>query len=456
MVDYLQNREYYAIFWEMRVGKSPTILTHLRNLYKRGLCKKFFILAPPSAIPDWLEHIQHWFPEMLMCCYSGNKEVFNVWNRQTEGLYLCSSALVTGNSKKTRTRIRAKDFRDCDVAVIDESHYIKNYKAGRTSFALSLSKVAKYRYALTGTPIGGSEVDYYTQMKFLHPDIFDDMSLTEFRRTYFYQTFDQSPQGDFDEDYREDFEKRLRSASSSLRLADVREFLPEDTSVPIEIEASGEQLDMIEKLRQDFLVEYEDKEITAVNAGAEIMKISQILNGHCKTETGQINLKENPKLAWFKANIRSLVRKEKAIVWTNFKQDYRNVKDALDQLGIPYMHYKSGMTPAQRQKKIEIFRRDPDLRVFIAHPDSAGTGVNLSVAPVMVFYSRNYNWLSHAQAASRNKTIDSGNLVTYHLFIKDSLDEEIVKRLESKGANSAKNMAALLFEEFLHGKAKTT
>ena len=186
------------------------------------------------------------------------------------------------------------------------------------------------------------------------------------------------------------------------------------------------------------------------------MKVSQILNGHCKTGDGIINLANNPKLAWFKANIRSIIKNEKAIVWTNFKQDYRNVMKALDDIGVRYIHYKSGMTPAQRQKKIEAFRRDPTVKIFIAHPDSAGTGVNLSIAPVMVFYSRNYNWLSHAQAASRNKTIDSGNLVTYHLYMKNTLDEIIVKRLESKGATVAKNMAALLFKEFLHGKFKTS
>ena len=414
------------------------------------------IFAPPSAIPDWQEHIINWFPEIITHCYFGNKKIFDVWNRQEIGLFVCSYAIVTRNSKRDPRKIRAKDIKGLDCVVLDESHYIKNYDAGRTSFALSLGKNVKYKYALTGTPIGGSEIDYYTQMKFLGPDIFHDFNLGEFRRGYFLPSFDQSPQGDFDEETRDEFESRLKLASSSLRLADVRKYLPEDTSVPIEIEPSQEQTDMVDALKRDFLVKYKDQEITALNAGAELMKVSQILNGHCKTGDGIINLANNPKLAWFKANIRSIIKNEKAIVWTNFKQDYRNVMKALDDIGVRYIHYKSGMTPAQRQKKIEAFRRDPTVKIFIAHPDSAGTGVNLSIAPVMVFYSRNYNWLSHAQAASRNKTIDSGNLVTYHLYMKNTLDEIIVKRLESKGATVAKNMAALLFKEFLHGKFKTS
>ena len=49
--------------------------------------------------------------------------------------------------------------REWDCIVPDESHKIKNRSSKRASFLLKLSLKAKYRYILTGTPIGSSQLE---------------------------------------------------------------------------------------------------------------------------------------------------------------------------------------------------------------------------------------------------------------------------------------------------------
>ena len=180
------------------------------------------------------------------------------------------------------------------------------------------------------------------------------------------------------------------------------------------------------------------------------MKFNQIANGHCLDDNGHpIVFPENPKLQWLAENLPQITRQDKVIIWCIFKQDWRNVTNTLSALRIPFVHYRSGMTTSERGRKLDLFREKESNRVIVAHQDSAGTGVNLSVAPVTIVYSRTYNWLSFAQALARNVTLDSQKLTIYHLVTQNTVDSIIHKVLAQKGEKVKRDMSKYLLKEIL-------
>ena len=67
---------------------------------------------------------------------------------------------------------------------IDESTTIKNPKAKRTKNILRLSKMAKYRRIMTGSPVTKNPLDLYSQCEFLDPYCLDFQSYYAFRNRY--------------------------------------------------------------------------------------------------------------------------------------------------------------------------------------------------------------------------------------------------------------------------------
>lgn len=66
------------------------------------------------------------------------------------------------------------------MLVLDESHFIKNIKSKRTDRMLAISKKAKYKFIMTGTPTPKHAGDLYAQFNFLDPRILGYPSYNQF------------------------------------------------------------------------------------------------------------------------------------------------------------------------------------------------------------------------------------------------------------------------------------
>lgn len=59
--------------------------------------------------------------------------------------------------------------------ILDEAHYVRNHKSKACIAVCGVS--AKYRWALSGTPIQNKELDLYAILKFLKCSPFDDLQV---------------------------------------------------------------------------------------------------------------------------------------------------------------------------------------------------------------------------------------------------------------------------------------
>lgn len=78
--------------------------------------------------------------------------------------------------------------------------------------------------------------------------------------------------------------------------------------------------------------------------------------------------------------------------------------------------------------------------VFIGQIATAGLGITLTAASLMVFYSLDYSMSNYEQTRARIHRVGQKNECTYiHLVARGTVDEKVLKALHDK-ANLAKSL----------------
>ncbi|WP_284142701.1 SNF2-related protein, partial [Escherichia coli] len=163
---------------EPRTGKTPTMIKVLAALGK----KRNIVICPSSLVWNWAKEFQRWA-----------EGVFNVYVASgTPTKRLAIMEEYKENSRKTPSvliiskdtwKIVHESFDDFefDVAVVDEAHFLRNYKTAQSKAVFKLK--AKVKYALTGTPAVKHAVDVYGLLHFINPEAFP--SYWQFAERYF-------------------------------------------------------------------------------------------------------------------------------------------------------------------------------------------------------------------------------------------------------------------------------
>ena len=127
MLDRLRLHDRFLIFGEPRTGKSAPTALRLLELFEQGKVCKVLLLAPASAIPDWLVTFSTWTPSLLDVLFHGNKEAFECFKTESVGLYIMSYSLMRSSKDKRQSYISAQEMSktNIDALVTDESHQAK-------------------------------------------------------------------------------------------------------------------------------------------------------------------------------------------------------------------------------------------------------------------------------------------------------------------------------------------
>ena len=187
------NKEVFAYFMEMGTGKSKVLIDNISMLYDKGKINAALIIAPKGVYKNWYDSeipnhmVKHINKEVVLWQALINKtQQFKLNTLFKAGIDL-RILIMNVEAFSTKKGLEfAKKFLNCSSALvaIDESTTIKNPGAKRTKAILSLSKMAKYRRILTGSPVTKSPLDLYTQCFFLDPFLLDHQSYYSFRTRY--------------------------------------------------------------------------------------------------------------------------------------------------------------------------------------------------------------------------------------------------------------------------------
>jgi len=312
-------------------------------------------------------------------------------------------------------------------------------------------------------------MDLWTQLEFLGEGLSGFQSFGAFRR--FHGVFEQvsnAPGIDKLVGLKNIplIQERLSRLAFSVTKEEAKLNLPDKVYDTIEVTMSKKQREYYDKIAQELAIEIEDKmgninEMTVEHILTMLLRLAQITSGHivwnevADPDTGEV-LRErrceqiderNPKVELVVEELTSAERDPngKTIIWCAFVPDIRALHARLDELGIIHGCYYGATSKNDRDPLVARFNNDPEFRVLIANPQTAGEGLNLlgydreneetskTYTDHEIFFSQNWSAILRAQAEDRAHRRGSRMpLRISDLTVPDTIDQEIRERVAMK------------------------
>jgi SNF2 family DNA or RNA helicase len=384
----------YGLFMQPRTGKTITAL----ELSKRWVCKDNLIICPKKAIPVWAQEIER---------MELNAEHFEIFS--FESFRIKHMSLI----------------RDRDLVIIDESHRIKERGSQQTKACWKVGRRAKRRLILTGTPQGNGCEDYYSQLRFIRPDLFPTWGRFSDRYLIMGERFINGREDPFPtiEGYQNqgEFKQILKNISYRVTRDEVAKVKTIIRTKKYYI-TPGEafQRPYIE-LEKDLMTEIQGNLITAPMALTKALKLHQVCGGFIKDDDKVTHAVHTDKLDFLWGLLDGELKGQSVCVVANYKAEMDAIAEGLKSRGITYVQIRGR------------HQYDPKDRsqVTLLNP-SAGEAINLAHHDHMVIYSMNYSYLKWEQFKDRIVLVDTPVAKYYYLLMKGTMDEVVYSAVIEK------------------------
>jgi len=111
------------------------------------------------------------------------------------------------------------------------------------------------------------------------------------------------------------------------------------------------------------------------------------------------------------------------------------IREKLDKLDIKYEYFDGSTSAPDREKAIQRFQTQDEVRVFLISLKAGGVGLNLTAADYVYIVDPWWNPAVEQQAIDRTHRIgQTKNIFAYRMICKDSIEDKILKLQEKKRA----------------------
>lgn len=409
---------------DMGLGKTIQVIA-LLNYIKTNKKEKAILVVPASLISNWISEIKKFAPMLKYYVIhpSENKDLDKINSAHVElyDIFITTYAMVSKYEW-------VKEF-FWDTVVLDEAQAIKNPRTKQTRTVKELK--AKYRIAMTGTPIENRLSDLWSLFDFLNKGLLG--STKEF--TDFTKKLKENQIG----------YSRLKKIVNPFILRRVKtdkaviSDLPEKIEMKTYASLTKKQVLLYSKLVRDLKERLESTEEGIQRKGiviSSLMKFKQICN-HPSQYLGQEFYGENEsgKYARLKEICETIYEKrERVLIFTQFKEMAKPLSDFLETI----FHHKGlvlhgGTAVKKRKELVDKFQGDEYVPFMVLSIKAGGVGLNLTAANHVIHFDRWWNPAVENQATDRAFRIGQKKNVVVHKFItKGTVEEKIDRMIEDK------------------------
>lgn len=435
-VEFLKDKLGAGLFFEMRLGKSLTILEHLNNLKLSG--EDIFpalIVAPLSVVPVWGQEITKFGFDFSFTELTGTRKTRQDRLKEEKDVYVINYE----GARIYFTDLLAKKFK---TIILDESHRAKQIRAKQTQKILKLGEQTKRRYILSGTPVTKSPEDVWAQIQFICPGYLGNFFSFRSKYVEFRKMTVRSNNGhrEIQVPFRFKNLKELEDRMSRICLRKTQTEcldLPEKSYKVIPCNMEGDQQKAYYQMKYNLQTTLEDHNFCIKNALTQAQKMQQICHGFLYDD--------DRKPVWFKNNVKldiltdllETISTEKIVLFCNFTADMTLLQSKFDELKYKYVVYYGDSQ--QREAAIKEFNESKEPVIFLTTIEVGKEGINLSTAAHVIYYGRNFNYASRYQSEARIQSVtQTRNMIYYDLVCPNTIDSKVLDVLQFKGETADK------------------
>lgn len=440
-VEHIITHPFCGVFLDMGLGKTVSTLTAINYLMFDCLEINSVLVIAPKRVAEsvWQEEAEKWdhlkhlsFSKIIG---SAKQRISAVMDTKAD-IYIISRDNVAwlcalyGGGKLP-----------FDMVVIDELSSFKSYKSERFKALRGARPYLKRLVGLTGTPAPNGLIDLWPQIYLMDRGERLEKTISRYREKYFCpgQTNGHVVYSyDLMSDSEYLIHKKIEDICISMKANDYLE-MPERTDNYIKLkmpEQIKKQYDDFEKNKvldlfkseQEYLDnadKWVDKpvEINAVNAAALSNKLLQFANGAVYDENRKVFPIHDIKLEALKEIIEDANGQSVLVAWT-FQFDRDRIMDYLKK-------YKP--RELKTNKDIEDWNAGK-IQVMLAHPASAGHGLNLQAGGnLIVWFGQTWSLELYQQFNARlYRQGQKNHVIINHLILQGTHDEDVIRALKNK------------------------
>jgi SNF2 family DNA or RNA helicase len=491
-----RDDHFFALFWEMGLGKSKMILDVASHLHAKGQIDVLFVVAPNAVYKNWLSqevppHLGAPFIAMAHSRSNSSKTqlkqlLFLDPEFEPKKLrFFCTSYDALGTERGFEFAQRLLKIHR-GMLVADESTAIKSPMTVRAKRMKAIGKLAPYRWIATGTPAAQSPFDLHSQIEFLSPEFWGQFGLktmNAFKNEFGEFTLRKISGGrQFQElkAYRrlDVLQKLIAPISSRLLKEDSTVKLPPKTYAIRSFELSDSQKKLYGQLKYEFEAELDGgMYLEAPLAIVRLARLQQITSGFVTAEERTMphgETQDDHQLSWDcplnpiaqelvdndfsmgDAQVILTSRKVVDVVPPEHNPRLLLLLELLEEcssqksivwcrfrrdvdlitaaLGDSCVRYDGAVSSADRVIALDRFRDPNDkARVFVANVHAISQGVTLTIAKTMIYYSNSFSLEKRLQSEDRNHRIGQDMpVLIIDIAAEGTVDERVIESLRTK------------------------
>jgi SNF2 family DNA or RNA helicase len=410
---------------DMGLGKTPTLIA----LLLQRPAGPTLVVCPTSVVGNWRHELARFAPALRVLVHhgAGRASAEELHEAAVQHDVVLSTYSLLHRDEASLGRVH------WDGLVLDEAQNIKNASTRAAQAARALS--ARWRVALTGTPVENRLADLWSIFHVINPGYLG--TAEEFRREFALPIERASDA---------DATARLKSLTAPFILRRVKTDrtviadLPDKQEMKVYCSLTREQATLYEAVLQDTMRQIAESE--GIQRRGLVLALLTRLKQVCNhpallMHDGSPLAGRSGKLARLAEMLEEVVASdERALVFTQYAEMGRLLQNHLRMCLDREVLFLHGGTPmAERDRMVAEFQNDAyGPPVFILSLKAGGTGLNLTRANHVFHFDRWWNPAVENQATDRAFRIGQTRNVQVHKYVcagtfEETLDDLIERKV---------------------------
>lgn len=440
-IDFLRTHSHCALFLDMGLGKTVVSLTVASELLADFKIEKALVIAPKRVAEDtWTREKDKWdhLKELRVCKVLGSA------SERQQALQTDADVYVINRENVQWLVEYCNGVWPFDLVIIDELSSFKSPQAKRFKMLRRVIGQSAFVWGLTGTPASNGYMDLWSQIFLIDGGDRLGKYIGSYRQQYFYAGAHRGYVV-FEYKLRSGAKERIDQRLSDICLSMSKEDwlqLPDIIFNEVRVKMTSSERKVYDKFQRDRVLPLLGDKLSSIDEMSSAVlgetaavlsgKLLQMANGAVYDDDGNVFQLHNEKLDALGEIIESS-QGTPLLVFYSYKHDVDRIKARFPEAVV-----LNDSNDIERWNKGEI-------PMLLCHPASAGYGINLQEGShIMVWFGLPWSLENYQQSIARlHRQGQEHPVICHHIICEDTIDEKVLKALQSKDATQKSLLDAL-------------